>query len=76
MRLPSPPSHVSILSPFPSLPSVDLFRGTTFNEKSTCFVPWWMLDELITHRYGLDQINDGYEAMRKGENIRGVIMYD
>jgi S-(hydroxymethyl)glutathione dehydrogenase/alcohol dehydrogenase len=35
-----------------------------------------MLDELITHRYGLDQINDGYEAMRNGENIRGVIVYD
>ncbi len=35
-----------------------------------------MLDELITHRYKLDQINDGYEAMRNGENIRGVIVYD
>ena len=35
-----------------------------------------MLDELITHRYALDQINDGYEAMRNGENIRGVIVYD
>ncbi len=34
------------------------------------------LDELITRRYTLDQINDGYEAMRRGENIRGVIMYD
>lgn len=34
------------------------------------------LDELITRRYTLDQINDGYEAMRSGENIRGVIMYD
>jgi NDMA-dependent alcohol dehydrogenase len=34
------------------------------------------LDELITRRYTLDQINDGYEAMRQGENIRGVIVYD
>ncbi len=34
------------------------------------------LDELITRRYTLDQINDGYQAMRSGENIRGVIMYD
>ncbi len=33
------------------------------------------LDELITKRYTLDQINDGYEAMRNGENIRGVIVY-
>jgi S-(hydroxymethyl)glutathione dehydrogenase/alcohol dehydrogenase len=35
-----------------------------------------MLDELITRTYRLDEINDGYEAMRTGENIRGVIVYD
>jgi len=34
------------------------------------------LDELITQRYPLEGINDGYEAMRKGENIRGVIVYE
>lgn len=34
------------------------------------------LDELITRRYSLDEINVGYQAMRNGENIRGVIMYD
>ncbi|MDP2289660.1 MAG: NDMA-dependent alcohol dehydrogenase [Actinomycetota bacterium] len=34
------------------------------------------LDELITRRYTLDQINVGYQAMRDGENLRGVIMYD
>lgn len=34
------------------------------------------LDELITRRYSLDQINEGYQAMRDGENIRGVIVYD
>ena len=34
------------------------------------------LDELITKRYSLDEINDGYAAMRNGENIRGVIVYD
>jgi NDMA-dependent alcohol dehydrogenase len=34
------------------------------------------LDELITRRYTLDQINEGYRAMRDGENIRGVIVYD
>jgi NDMA-dependent alcohol dehydrogenase len=34
------------------------------------------LDELITKRYALDQINEGYEAMRNGDNIRGVIVYD
>lgn len=34
------------------------------------------LDDLITKTYTLDQINEGYEAMRNGENIRGVIMFD
>jgi S-(hydroxymethyl)glutathione dehydrogenase/alcohol dehydrogenase len=34
------------------------------------------LDELITKTYTLDQINDGYQAMRDGENLRGVILFD
>ena len=34
------------------------------------------LDDLITKTYTLDQINDGYEAMRRAENIRGVILFD
>jgi S-(hydroxymethyl)glutathione dehydrogenase/alcohol dehydrogenase len=34
------------------------------------------LDELITSRYTLDQINVGYQAMRDGTNLRGVIVYD
>jgi NDMA-dependent alcohol dehydrogenase len=33
------------------------------------------LDELITNRYSLDDINVGYQAMRDGENIRGVIVH-
>ena len=34
------------------------------------------LDELITATYRLDEINEGYRAMRDGENIRGVILHD
>jgi S-(hydroxymethyl)glutathione dehydrogenase/alcohol dehydrogenase len=33
------------------------------------------LDELITQTYTLDQINQGYEDMHDGKNIRGVIVY-
>ncbi len=29
------------------------------------------LDDLITQTYTLDQLNDGYAAMRRGDNIRG-----
>jgi S-(hydroxymethyl)glutathione dehydrogenase/alcohol dehydrogenase len=35
-----------------------------------------MLDELVTRTYTLEQINEGYEAMRTHKNIRGVVMYD
>ena len=34
------------------------------------------LDDLVTRTYTLDQINEGYDAMRNGENIRGVIVFD
>lgn len=34
------------------------------------------LDDLVTRTYTLDQINEGYEAMRRGENVRGVILFD
>ena len=34
------------------------------------------LDELVTKTYTLDQINDGYQDMRDGKNIRGVITFD
>ncbi len=33
------------------------------------------LDELITNTYSLEDINVGYQAMRDGENIRGVIVH-
>jgi len=34
------------------------------------------LDELITNRYTLDQVNQGYEDMMAGRNIRGVIIHE
>jgi S-(hydroxymethyl)glutathione dehydrogenase/alcohol dehydrogenase len=34
------------------------------------------LDGLVTNTYPLDDINDGYEAMRQGTNIRGVLVYE
>ena len=33
------------------------------------------LDGLVTRTYPLEGVNEGYEAMRKGENIRGVLVY-
>lgn len=33
------------------------------------------LDELVTRTYGLGEINQGYEDMREGRNLRGVITF-
>ena len=34
------------------------------------------LDELITRRYSLDDVNQGYQDMLDGKNIRGVIVHE
>jgi S-(hydroxymethyl)glutathione dehydrogenase/alcohol dehydrogenase len=34
------------------------------------------LDELITRRYKLDEVNEGYQDMLDGRNIRGVIIHE
>lgn len=34
------------------------------------------LDELITRRYTLDQVAEGYDDMHAGRNIRGVVTFD
>jgi S-(hydroxymethyl)glutathione dehydrogenase/alcohol dehydrogenase len=35
-----------------------------------------MLDELISRRITLEGINDGFDALKRGETIRSVIMFD
>jgi len=34
------------------------------------------LDGLVTKTYSLEQVNEGYDDMRHGENIRGVLLYE
>jgi alcohol dehydrogenase (nicotinoprotein) len=34
------------------------------------------LDELITRRYRLDEVNQGYQDMLDGKNIRGVLVHE
>jgi Zn-dependent alcohol dehydrogenase len=34
------------------------------------------IDEMVTNTYSLDNINDGYQDMLDGKNIRGVITFD
>jgi len=52
-------------------------RGRTDVPK---IVDWYMngkisIDDLITHRLGLDDINLGFELMKRGESIRSVVVY-
>ena len=62
-----------------------VWRGTAFGgAKSRRDVPkivdWYMegkiqIDPMITHTMPLTGINEGFELMRKGESIRGVVVY-
>ena len=43
-------------------------------------VDWYMdgkinIDDLITHTLSLDQINEGFDLMKRGESIRSVVMF-
>jgi S-(hydroxymethyl)glutathione dehydrogenase/alcohol dehydrogenase len=33
------------------------------------------LDGLVTQKYSLEEINKGYQDMRDGHNIRGMVVY-
>ena len=60
-------------------------QGSLFGESSPSKdIPWMLdmyqagklkLDELVTNTYTLDDINQGYEDMHAGKNVRGVIVY-
>jgi S-(hydroxymethyl)glutathione dehydrogenase/alcohol dehydrogenase len=52
-------------------------RGRTDVPK---IVDWYMegklnIDDLITHTLPLEQINDGFDLMKRGESIRSVVVY-
>jgi S-(hydroxymethyl)glutathione dehydrogenase/alcohol dehydrogenase len=52
-------------------------RGRTDVPK---IVDWYMenrinIDDLITHRLKLEQINEGFDLMARGESIRAVVVY-
>jgi S-(hydroxymethyl)glutathione dehydrogenase/alcohol dehydrogenase len=53
-------------NPFEDIPRIlDLYRDGKIK-----------LDELITTRYKLEEVNQGYEDMMAGRNIRGVIIHE
>jgi alcohol dehydrogenase (nicotinoprotein) len=53
-------------NPFDDIPRMlDLYRAGHLK-----------LDELITNRYRLDEVNQGYQDLLDGKNIRGVIVHE
>src|SRR5216684_3557060 len=62
-----------------------VWKGTAFGgARGRTDVPrivdWYMdgrinIDDLITHVLPFDQINEGFELMRRGESIRSVVVY-
>ena len=34
------------------------------------------LDEIITNRYSLEQVNEGYHDLLAGKNIRGIVVHE
>lgn len=53
-----------------SNPRVDIFRMLDLYDTGQL-----MLDELITREYTLSDINDGYDDLRSGLNLRGLIRF-
>jgi alcohol dehydrogenase (nicotinoprotein) len=53
-------------NPFEEIPRMlDLYRDGRLK-----------LDELVTTRYRLDEVNQGYQDLRDGKNIRGLIVHE
>ena len=62
-----------------------VWRGTAFGgARGRTDVPrivdWYMqgkieIDPMITHTLGLEEINEGFELMHRGESIRSVVLY-
>ena len=53
-------------NPFETIPRLlDLYRAGQLK-----------LDELVTNRYQLDEVNQGYRDMLDGRNVRGLLVHD
>ena len=62
-----------------------VWRGTAFGgARGRTDVPrivdWYIqgkieIDPMITHTLGLEEINEGFELMHRGESIRSVVLY-
>ena len=52
-------------------PTVDIPRHLAYYKAGKL-----RLDELITKRYGVDEVNDAFDDMLEGRTIRGVLVHE
>lgn len=80
-------SHVTInFSPFELVLYGKTIKGTLYGDSNIEYeIPklmnlyksgQLMLDEMVTNYYGLDQINEAFDDMLEGKNIRGMITFE
>ncbi len=56
------------------------YGSASSHETFDKLIDWYLkgrlnIDELITRRYALDEINEGFDALSRGEDGRGVIIF-
>ena len=56
------------------------YGSASSHETFDKLIDWYLkgrlnIDELITRRYSLDEINEGFDALSRGEDGRGVIIF-
>ncbi|TVT53937.1 NDMA-dependent alcohol dehydrogenase [Amycolatopsis rhizosphaerae] len=54
-----------------SSPSADILKWLRLYQEGSL-----KLDELVTRTYTLDEVNQGFEDMHAGRNLRGVVIFD
>ena len=59
----------------PPLPVMIEGKGNGYATHTAFMAGQLKLDELVTTRYALEDINKGFELMHSGESIRSVVLY-
>ena len=59
--------------------TLDQDSSTAVIVKTKAVVAWYMdgkinIDDLITHRMPLEDINQAFDLMKQGQSIRGVVL--
>ena len=61
-------------------PKGTAFGGAKGRSDVPCIVDWYMegklnIDDLITHQFQLENINEAFDMMHAGEGVSSVVVY-